>query len=443
MTMKKLLTFIFTLGIVILLALAVNAQHYVGSNNSPFNGPNYDRLVKHLDPKEILAPGLPQKTHGYSWSDAWIWQTYMETSYFQDGNIHVETDFDITTGEPTDRFTYTYDGSGRVIEMFGETNETGSWENAMKYTIAYDSHGNMSEVIANVWTGDQWMIMFGSQMTYTYTTQDWVSSITTKNYDFKNGWQWTDKEIYALNGSGYPTQVLYQDYNGGWVDSERWVDLVWHEYIPEIGYGTTESYIQELWNGADWIPDFRELTDYDANGGYVMTHQIYTGGWVNSYRETMTMENNYPKLYKYEDWIDGAWVQTSGDKYIYTFLGENLTEEIIQTYDQGLLNYVNWSKYVYSDFFYTTGQDELHAGTTFIAYPNPVTSEITIQMQGDISSGCLVEIMNLTGQVVFSERMDLSASKLAILEVSSLPDGLYILQASTDGKLFTKKFLKK
>ncbi|MBP6977162.1 MAG: T9SS type A sorting domain-containing protein [Bacteroidales bacterium] len=440
--MKKMITLMFVLSVSIFLSLAVDAQNHFGKNKDLIGGPYYERIVKHLAPGDLLAAGLPQKMHGYNWEDDWILQSYMETSYYPNGNVHVETDFDINTGEPTERFTYTYDGTGRIIGMFGETNETGTWENAMNYTIAYDSHGNLSEMIINVWTGEAWMMMFGSQMAYTYTNEGWVSSLTSKNYDFMNGWQWDEKDIFTLDGNGYPTQILFQNYQGAWADSSRYIEIDWHQYIPEVGYGEFEYFVEELWNGSAWITNIRESTVYDGTGGYVMTRQEYQDGWVNLFRETLTVQNDRPTLYKYEDWIDGAWLQSDGEKYLYTFSGDNLTEEIIQTWDSGILNYVNWSKYVYSDFFYTTGQEELFNELTFLAYPNPVTSEITIQLKGDASADSQVEIMNLTGQVVFSGQMDLRSSKPVSIGVGALPDGLYIIQVSSDSELFTKKFLK-
>ncbi|HNS18072.1 MAG TPA: T9SS type A sorting domain-containing protein [Bacteroidales bacterium] len=441
--MKKLFTFILMMGISFVLTFTVSAQNPLGFHKDAFSGPQFDRLVKHLNPEDLLAAGLPQNTLGYYWDNSWMLESHTETSYFPNGNVHVETEYDINTNEPTYRYTYTYDGTGRITQMLGETNETGSWEAEMKYSISYDANGNASEITISMWTGASWMILFGSQMTYTYTPQNWVSSITTKGYDFKNGWQWDEKDIYTLDGNGYPTQILYQDYNGGWVDSSRYININWYEYFPEIGYGSTEYFVEELWSGSSWDPNLRETAVYDLTGGWVMTREIYDGTWVNSYRETMTMENDYPKLFKYEDWIDGAWFQSSGEKYLYTFTGDNLTEEIIQDYDPGISDYVNWARFVYSDFFYTTGQNELLTEANVIVYPNPVTSEITLQLLDDGSSACYVEIMNLTGQIVFAELFDLSASKPVSIQVSSLPDGMYVLQVRTNDQLLTKKFLKK
>lgn len=440
--MKKLFTFLLLLCIGTFVSVSVSAQSNWGLKKNISDNPELDKLVKHLGPENILAAGFPQKTWGYSWNTDWELQTYMETSYFPNGNVHVEMDYDIITNLPTARWTYSYDGQGRLTEMLGESNETGSWENAMKYTIAYDSHGNLSEMVASMWTGDAWFIIFGSQQTYGYTPQNYVSSITYRTYDFFSGWVWDTKDIYTLDGSGYPTQVLTQVYNGAWADSSRYVDIDWYEYIPQAGWGSFEYYVEELWDGAAWITNFRELTDYDGTGGYVMTNQNYAGGWVNSFRETMTVQNNRPTLYKYEDWVEGAWVQSSGEKYLYTFSGDNLTEEIIQTYDPGIPGYVNWAKYVYGDFFYTTGIIEAFSESSFRVYPNPVGEEMTIQVNSEVTSGWYFEVLSLTGQVVAAKSADLGISKMVSIPVGSLPKGMYIIRATVGDRLITSKFLK-
>lgn len=443
--MKKL----FTIGIIAFISMigsfAASAQTNPGIRKDVLNNPYLSKLAEYLGPESILAEGLPQKTWGYYWITDWELQTYVETSYYPNGNVHTELDYDITTNLPTARWTYTYqgpDGSGQLTEMLGESNETGSWENSMKYSISYDSHGNISEVAAYMWTGDSWWIVFGYQSIYGYTPQDYVSSITSKTYDFMSGWVWDTKDIYTLDGNGYPTQVLSQVYNGAWADSSRYIDIDWYEYFPQVGYGSFEYYVEELWDGGAWITNLRELTDYDGTGGWVMTNQVYTGGWVNSFRETMTVQNNRPTLYKYEDWVDGAWFQSGGEKYFYTFTGDNLTEEIIQTYDSGLPGYVNYSKYVYSDFFYTTGLTETISASSFRIYPNPVQNDMTILVNSEVSAEYYFEVLNLTGQVVASATLDLSTSHMITIPVGNLPNGVYIVRASAGDQLITSKFLK-
>ncbi|MDD5507883.1 MAG: T9SS type A sorting domain-containing protein [Bacteroidales bacterium] len=443
--MKRLLTIGVFAFIGLIVSFSVNAQGDLGIKKNVLNNPYLEKLVNYLGPESILAEGLPQKAWGYLWNTDWELNSYVETSYFPNGNVHVELSYDIITDLPAGRWTYTYqgpNGTGQMTEMLGESNETGTWEYSMKYTLSYDANGNISEIKASAWTGEEWFIVFGSQMTYTYTPQQYITSVTTKTYDFLSGWVWDTKDIYTLDGNGYPTQVLMQVYDGAWADSSRYVDIDWYEYIPQIGYGSLEYYVEELWDGSNWITNYREMTDYDDAGGYVLTNQDYDGGWVNSFRETLTVQNNRPSLYKYEDWIDGAWVQTDGEKYTYILSGENVTEEIIQTWDSGLIDYVNYFRYVYDDFFYTTGIDKGLSESSFRIYPNPVGEELTVQLSGDVSAVWYIEVLTLTGQVVASTAVDLSTTKMISIPVATLPEGLYIMRATSGDQLITNKFLK-
>lgn len=68
-------------------------------------------------------------------------------------------------------------------------------------------------------------------------------------------------------------------------------------------------------------------------------------------------------------------------------------------------------------------------------YPNPTTDRITVE---NLSQGA-IEILNLNGQVIFAEHI---ASNKASIDVSQIPAGVYILRASTESGISTRKFIK-
>jgi hypothetical protein len=402
-----------------------------------------DQYIQHMDKPLLRAAGLPQKTHGYDWVlNAWVDASYMETVYFPDGQPHIDTYFDVTTSLPTERSTYTYDGPGRVTEVLTESYETGAWENSMKLTVSYDAHGNLYEMMYSYWTGSGWWIIGGMRYNYSYTPQNYVSALMTQTYDFMSGWLNYQNEIYTLAGNGYPTEALFQKPERGWADSARYINIEWHEYFPQSGYGLSTYYEEELWDGSQWNMNLRESTVYDDDGGWVMTEQVYSGGWVNSIRETMLINNGLPLNYKYEQWVEGSWVLLTGEMFLYTFSGENLVEEIIQVFDPEMLAYINNTKSVFSDFFYVTGQNEMTEESIFQLYPNPVTDELNILMKQETGTMWNLEILNVNGQHVISEALDFDSFKVKTVSMNSLPDGIYLLRLKSGQGMFTKTFLK-
>ncbi|HNS18284.1 MAG TPA: T9SS type A sorting domain-containing protein [Bacteroidales bacterium] len=454
--MKRFITIVVILCIGIIVSLTVNAQIDRGLNKNLFENPHFAKVLKHLNPEDIRDAGLPQKTYGYAWDADWVLEFYYETLYYPNGYPHVDTDYDIGTNLPNYRSTYYWDGEGRITEMLEETNESGSWENAYKYTLTYDTHGNLDTVSEYVWWGEpdpSWWMMNGYQYSYEYTPEDWVSSISTQNYSYTSGWYWMVKETYTLDANGYPTQILFQEwdlYELDWKDFYHYIDIDWHEYDPGAGYssllGTAVAsfvyFVEELWEYDFWDPNIRESTVYDANGGWEMTREMYWGGgyWGNYIRETLTVLNNYPQLFKHEEWFADSWYHSSGEQYFYTFDGENLTEEIIQAYDPSLEEpYVNDEKYVYGDFFYATGQDEVRSEFELFVYPDPVSTAITIEIPALILQNTYLTILNLDGKQLITRRI---TEPKTDIDVDALQSGVYFVRVQNDRTVMVEKIIK-
>lgn len=75
-------------------------------------------------------------------------------------------------------------------------------------------------------------------------------------------------------------------------------------------------------------------------------------------------------------------------------------------------------------------------------YPNPVEDKLTVSF-GDQSNDSVIEaqiIDLLTGKVMLPRRI---VNKVEDFDMSDLPNGLYILKYSIDGKTNVTKLLKK
>ncbi|MFH0866138.1 MAG: right-handed parallel beta-helix repeat-containing protein [Bacteroidota bacterium] len=73
----------------------------------------------------------------------------------------------------------------------------------------------------------------------------------------------------------------------------------------------------------------------------------------------------------------------------------------------------------------------------FSIYPNPVSNEITIEL-GNTAVESKYEIVNALSQVVFVSKIN----HKAVLDISSLQDGVYFVKVISDNKMAIKKFVK-
>lgn len=89
---------------------------------------------------------------------------------------------------------------------------------------------------------------------------------------------------------------------------------------------------------------------------------------------------------------------------------------------------------VIDDPFYTTIERTKTSGLNI--YPNPARDIITIDNIGD---ECTIKIMDLDGRITYSQSYHIS---LVIIPVSSLANGMYILQVESANGRFLEKFIK-
>lgn len=89
-----------------------------------------------------------------------------------------------------------------------------------------------------------------------------------------------------------------------------------------------------------------------------------------------------------------------------------------------------------SDITSSTGIEELSAGQVSV-YPNPTMGNVVIEMND--ASLDQVTITDLSGRVVLTESL---TSSRQVLDISSLGNGMYLLQATGKGQVFNTRIVK-
>jgi hypothetical protein len=393
---------------------------------------------------------------------------------------------------------YSYNETGQLLEQL--TTEPMLGTNMSKETMAYDTHGNMTEYISYYWIENAWEISWGNKRVYTYDnngniteeiyqwwdylSSSWVNESKNVNAYDNNGnfteqyhqyWEngaWVNewRELVTNSTSGIPIEVTNYYWEGGeWIPDEKYIDIVWHNW-ENWEYSEPESYIGQYYDNGQWINYVKYNAIYTGEnyvGTYEMwennawvnsdrdtytetaTEQIYlyqyweNGQWVNSERETQTFDDHgTPTGYISEYWENGAWVINYASAETHTYNNDgDITETISMYWDEMTSSFVNFSKYVYSNFYYfQSGITGRKSSIDVSIYPNPVSSSINIKMNEAGINQYQVEILNITGQTVYTNSYSSFSSSI---NVENLETGLYFVRIITDNnKTHSYKIMK-
>ena len=88
------------------------------------------------------------------------------------------------------------------------------------------------------------------------------------------------------------------------------------------------------------------------------------------------------------------------------------------------------------DSVYVSTNELMEAG--FYIYPNPANNEISVEMSGEIR-GNKLSISNINGQVINTYQI---ITPKIILDLSHLPNGVYVLRFVNEKKAITRKIIK-
>lgn len=75
----------------------------------------------------------------------------------------------------------------------------------------------------------------------------------------------------------------------------------------------------------------------------------------------------------------------------------------------------------------------------FKIYPNPVSAMLTIEHLNNFEDG-IIKLVGINGQVIFTQKI---TEDVVQLNLSEMPNGMYLIQLISDDKIITKKIIKK
>jgi hypothetical protein len=102
----------------------------------------------------------------------------------------------------------------------------------------------------------------------------------------------------------------------------------------------------------------------------------------------------------------------------------------------------NYHRYDFSVGF-TMDVNEIEMNHEIAIFPNPSNGITTVEVSGDVNNDASIEIIDLTGRMIYSEKMNASANFAeAFIDVSDFKTGSYLVKITTNQRVYTKTLVK-
>jgi hypothetical protein len=183
--------------------------------------------------------------------------------------------------------------------------------------------------------------------------------------------------------------------------------------------------------------DLSHMIQHTADGGYVIGAISRSFGWINPDMWIIKTDANGNSLWTkhYGSWYhDHCYVakQTADGGYIALGHQEDITGRLhvffVKLNDTGNIT--------------PSAVTEFSFDNSIIVYPNPSNGIFKIDFQDNIPVDAEIEIHNLLGQTIYSDKINQS-NKNRIIDISEIESGIYFFSVISDSHKSTKKIILK
>ena len=384
-----------------------------------------------------------------SFSSTWMTNDSVTYTYAQ-GTLANQTDSWVPEG-----FTFvnrgrtlsTFTSFGLVDTLTAFVSISGPFENRARTINTFDSVHNLPDTTTNyTWLFNEWVNNFRDIRRYDslgrlvyFEDQLWQNNAWLKNRNI----------ITSFNTDGTVDAELREVWEE---DSLSWFNesLAEHIYLPNGDLDSVKSYI---WQNGNWNRVSLSLYTVNTNGLVIdrvnRSLDLSTMGWINRSRNTYsyTANGDLDTLENFS-WsgADSAWVNSSRITYTYD-AQSNITSFKFASWSSTMNEYDPSSQilYYYEAFNETSIEDALNP-LAHIVYPNPFSEGFTITYNSSTNGPAILEIYNLSGQLIDSKTVPTSQGNITWLGKSQqgvpLPTGVYTYRLRVGETIGRGKIIK-
>ncbi len=300
---------------------------------------------------------------------------------------------------------YTNNGTGNVVEYISQNwdLQSSTWQRYFKGNHLYDNN-RLSETINSSWLNNAWVNQF--KTTYFYNASGLLISEISQTWDNTASlWENTSRQMNTYLPNGLLESTTSQFWND---DNNQWTNT----YLETYSYvnDKVSTIVYQIWMQTLWIDQMRDTYTYNANG------DEYTVKEENWELETSQWENNSLTTNTYD-------------------ANRNLVEELLQTWEDEA--WINESRMVLT-YSGSTGVDDGES-TSVGLYPNPVKDHLVVQFP-KASNVASYQVIALSGKTILKDRLQGVTTRI---NLTTLPDGVYLLKIEDNNHSTVKKFIKR
>ena len=115
-----------------------------------------------------------------------------------------------------------------------------------------------------------------------------------------------------------------------------------------------------------------------------------------------------------------------------------LTDGSNSQFNQANLQYLTYKNLVTS-----ANTEEKAANERLLIFPNPAKEELYISYPLLVGQPLAVEIVSITGKVVYRQDVDIPEGTNLSLDISTIPNGIYLYRSFHETTVLTAKFIKR
>lgn len=364
---------------------------------------------------------------------------------------------------PLFKSRFSYPNEDTKLEVQGQ-HENGAWQFTNRITSIYDEQERLVDLFAQIydpsvptWVGDSRLEifphgnspdLFDSSIVsgWNVDLNDWVRLMTIVNFFDNEGRiyeQHTEiaafgepllfKDIYTYDTEGDNTLIESYYVEPGF---ELLANIIEMKYLNHL----VTSEVEIVYDGVDFIPQTRVATDYNdvSLPANVENYEwsVADTNWVNT-QSSLFEYDDQQRLTVLETAKHYEGVEDERYRFEYVYIeGELLQLEASYFWGQQENMFIlDGKKYYYYSGDVSPAPDRPQDVVALNIYPNPTTGMARMELESEVA----VQVFDAAGQLVASQMEDNGRIQL---DISTLPAGIYMVQAVSEDKLYSGRLVK-